>query len=161
MIGRGFCREMRRGEEAEVRALLEACFDGPGESRLVEALRKGRMIAGEMVLPDDDGIIGYYALSWLQKPKGWLCLAPVAVRPDLQGQGLGRRMIGQLSEWARLSKTNVVVLGEVGFYERAGFSAARAAGLSGPYPIEHTLLAGPGEDVPVQGLVYPRPFETL
>jgi len=35
-------------------------------------------------------------------------------------------MIGMLTEWARLSKTSVVVLGQVPFYERVGFSAARA-----------------------------------
>lgn len=156
-----FSREMRRGEEPAVAALLERAFGGQAEARLVEKLRRAGDIAGETVLPSDDGIVGYYALSVMRSPKTWLCLAPVAIDPDWQGQGHGRRMIGLLSEWARLSGCYVVVLGEPGFYERAGFSVARAAKLTSPYPITNTLLAGPGTDVPEQTLIYPKAFETL
>ena len=154
----GFVREMQRGEEPAVEALLTRAFDGSEEARLVEALRRAGAMAGEMVVPGEDGPVGYYALSWMEAPKGWLCLAPVAVDPARQGQGIGRRMIGQLSEWARLSQQVIVVLGDVPFYERAGFSQARAARLNSPYPVEHTLLAGPGEDVPEARLIYPRAF---
>lgn len=154
----GFVREMQRGEEPAVEALLTRAFDGSEEARLVEALRRAGAMAGEMVVPGEDGPVGYYALSWMQAPKGWLCLAPVAVDPARQGQGIGRRMVGQLSEWARLSQQVIVVLGDVPFYERAGFSQARAARLNSPYPVEHTLLAGPGEDVPEARLIYPRAF---
>ncbi len=153
-----FGREMRRGEEDAVQALLERAFDGPKEARLVRDLRKRGEIAGEMVLPFQGGIVGYYALSAFQQPQGWLCLGPVAIDPGWQGSGHGRRMIGMLSEWARLSDTRVVVLGQVGFYERAGFSAARAAHLTSPYPSENLLLAGLGEDAPEATLVYPKAF---
>ena len=156
-----FSREMRRGEESAVAALLERAFGGQAEARLVEKLRLAGDIAGETVLPSDDGIVGYYALSAMRSPKNWLCLAPVAIDPDWQRQGHGRRMIGLLAEWARLSGCYVVVLGEPGFYERAGFSVARAAKLTSPYPITNTLLAGPGSDVPEQTLIYPKAFETL
>jgi putative acetyltransferase len=156
-----FVREMRRGEEGAVDTLLRAAFGNDEEARLVKALRKAGDIAGESVLPVDGSVAGYFALSFMVAPKGWLCLAPVAVHPDLQGRGLGRRMIGMLSEWARQSRQYVVVLGEVGFYQRAGFSQARAAKVKSPYPVEHTLLAGPGEDAPEVELVYPRAFSAL
>lgn len=154
----GFTRPMQPGEEAGVRDLLDAAFGGRDESRLVEALRKSGDMAGEMVLPMGERVIGYYGLSRLASPKDWLCLAPVAVAPDLQRHGHGRRMIGQLAEWARLTGQYVVVLGQVPFYEKAGFRKDRAALLSSPYPLEHTLLAGPGEDAPAQALRYPKPF---
>ncbi|WP_294609982.1 GNAT family N-acetyltransferase [Roseovarius sp.] len=154
-----FSREMRRGEEPAVAALLQRAFGGQDEVRLVEKLRRAGDIAGETVLPSDDGIVGYYALSVMRSPKRWLCLAPVAIDPDWQGQGHGRRMIGLLSEWARMSGCYVVVLGQPGFYARAGFSLERAARLSSPYPITNTLLAGPGADVPEQSLIYPKAFE--
>ena len=157
-IGREFCREMRAGEEIAVADLLTAAFAGPDEARLVDQLRRDGAMAGEMVQPSGDSIIGYYALSAMRGPKGWLCLAPVAVHPDHQDEGHGRRMIGQLAEWARLSQQHVVVLGQVEFYERAGFSAARAARLTSPYPIENTLLAGPGSDAPEATLIYPKAF---
>ena len=156
-----FLRDMRRGEEDAIDTLLKAAFGGPQEAALVRQLRKDRVMAGESVLVCDNEVIGYFALSTMVRPKKWLCLAPVAVHPDWQSRRHGRRMIGMLSEWARLSKTYVVVLGQVGFYESGGFSQARAARLTTPYPVENTLLAGPGTDAPQQVLTYPRAFETL
>ncbi|MBM1814120.1 GNAT family N-acetyltransferase [Pseudosulfitobacter pseudonitzschiae] len=158
LIGPDFSRELRRGEEDAVDALLRSAFDGPDEAELVHALRRAGAMAGESVATWDGRIAGYYALSHMVAPKGWLCLAPVAVSPDRQRHGLGRRMIGMLAEWARLSETYVVVLGQVSFYERAGFSLARAQRLNSPYPLEHTMIAGPGADVPAVALKYPKAF---
>jgi putative acetyltransferase len=154
-------REMRRGEEGAVDALLRAAFETGAEANLVRDLRKSGQIAGETVLPMGDRIVGYYALSKMVAPKKWLCLAPVAVAPDVQGRRYGTRMMGMLTEWARLSKSTVVVLGGVPFYERAGFSAARAAQLTTPYPISHTMLAGEGTNAPNETLLYPQPFSKL
>ncbi len=159
--GPDFSRELRRGEEAAVDALLRAAFGGGEEVQLVHALRKRREMAGEMVLPWEGAVAGYYALSAFVRPKRWLCLAPVAIHPDLQRQRNGQRMLGLLTEWARITGTYVVVLGEPGFYSRCGFSNARAAKLTSPYPITHTLLAAPGDDVPEETLIYPKAFESL
>ncbi|PRY76928.1 putative acetyltransferase [Yoonia maritima] len=156
-----FARDMKRGEEPAVDALLDLAFGGPDESRLVAALRKSRVIAGETVLPMDGQIIGYYALSYMVKPKGWLCLAPVAIHPDVQRRGYGKRMIGVLTEWARLTKTPVVVIGDAKFYQSAGFSSDAAKNLQSSYHIEHTLLAGAGDAQPQQTLVYPAPFADI
>ena len=156
-----FQREMRPGEEPGVEALLRLAFDGADEAKLVAALRKAGDMAGEQVICSNGAVIAYCALSRMRAPKGWLCLAPVAVHPDWQGRKIGKRMIGMISEWARISGTHVVVLGQVPFYQAAGFSVARAARLTSPYPIEHTLLAGPGTDAPVADLVYPGPFASL
>ena len=154
-------REMRRGEEDAVDALLRAAFETGAEADLVRDLRKSSQIAGETVLPMGDRIVGYYALSKMVAPKKWLCLAPVAIARDIQGRRYGTRMMGMLTEWARLSKSTVVVLGGVSFYERAGFSAARAAQLASPYPISHTMLAGEGTNAPNETLVYSQPFSKL
>jgi len=159
VTGPDFVRDMRRGEEAAVDALLELAFEGRDEVTLVHQLRKDRAIAGESVLGWQGEVIGYFALSVMRAPKNWLCLAPVAIHPDWQGKRHGQRMIGLLSEWARISGRMVVVLGAVGFYERAGFSQARAARLTSPYPIKNTLLVGPGQDSPDKTLTYPRAFE--
>lgn len=161
VTGPDFVRDMRRGEEGAVDALLRLAFEGPQEAALVHLLRKDGDMAGESVLAWQGEIIGYFALSNMRAPKTWLCLAPVAIHPDWQGKRHGRRMIGMLTEWARIAGCHVVVLGQVGFYERAGFSQARAARLSTPYPVEHTLLAGPGTDAPQETLTYPKAFEGL
>ena len=156
----GFVRPLESGEETAVDRLLQRAFGGTGEVQLVRKLRKARSIAGEMVLPLEGGIAGYYALSAMVAPKGWLCLAPVAVDPEMQGRGFGKRMVGLLTEWARLTGTPVVVLGETGFYEKAGFSGRDAEALSGPYPIENTLVAGLAKPAGPQGLIYPAAFES-
>lgn len=161
ITGPDFSREMRRGEEDAVDDLLRLAFGGDDEARLVQKLRKDRVIAGEMVMTLEGALVGYYALSQFVAPKGWLCLAPVAVHPEVQGRGYGRRMIGMLTAWAQASRNTVVVLGQAGFYARTGFSSDRAARLKSPYPIEHTLLAGPGEDAPEAELIYPKAFDGL
>ena len=159
--GPDFVRDMRSGEEEAVDALLRTAFAGPQEADLVRALRKDRDMAGESVLAWQGDVVGYFALSHMRVPKGWLCLAPVAIRPDWQGKRQGQRMIGMLSEWARISGCYVVVLGQVAFYERAGFLQVRAAQLDTPYPVGNTLLAGPGDDAPKATLKYPKAFEGL
>ncbi|WP_417604234.1 GNAT family N-acetyltransferase [Primorskyibacter flagellatus] len=154
----GFLREMRGTELSQVDRLLQNAFGRREEADLVKKLRSDRVLAGEQVLPFEDGIAGYAALSEMRSPEGWLCLAPVAIAPDFQGFGHGRRMVGILAEWARRSGVFLVVLGEPEFYRRCGFSSERAAGLSAPYPASHLLLAGPGEDAPKETLKYPHAF---
>ncbi|SLN14144.1 Acetyltransferase (GNAT) family protein [Roseivivax jejudonensis] len=151
-----FLREMQPGEEPAVDALLRAAFGQADEARIVTALRREGRIAGECIVPGDDGPVGYFALSAMRAPDGWLCLAPVAVAPEAQGQGVGRRMIGMLSAWTVAAGQTVVVLGEPGFYERCGFSVARARNLTSPYPVAHTALARPGQDAPTATLTYPK-----
>ncbi|AJE48352.1 GNAT family N-acetyltransferase [Celeribacter indicus] len=151
-----FMRELKRGEEAEVAALLDAAFGRPDESQLVGALRKSGAMAGEMVLPMAGGIVGYAALSAMRAPKGWLCLAPVAIRPDVQRRGYGRRLVGMIAQWATMSGATVVVLGDPAFYARCGF-APLSAGIRSPYPTDHTLTAGPAGTAATE-LVYPKAF---
>ncbi|AVW91914.1 GNAT family N-acetyltransferase [Celeribacter baekdonensis] len=153
-----FMRELKRGEEDEVSALLTAAFGQKDEAELVDDLRKSRAIAGEMVLPSSEGIVGYAALSNMISPKGWLCLAPVAIRPDLQRHGHGRRLVGMISQWAVMSGNSLVVLGDPAFYSRCDF-ALIPDGFASPYPTRHTLIAGPAKTkTPV--LIYPKAFGT-
>ncbi len=154
----GFTRPLHPGEEDAADRLLRLAYDGGAKAGLVRALRKSGAMAGEMVLPCDDQIIGYYALSAMVQPKGWLCLAAVAIHPEWQGQRHGKRMVGQLSEWARLSGVYVVALDTPGFLVRAGFSRPRAAGLTTALSPADLTLAGPGDDVPQQALSFPKPF---
>ena len=154
-----FVRPMKAGEEAEVAALLEAAFGGPDEARLVERLRKTGAIAGEMVLPAGGALAGYYALSYMAAPKGWLCLAPVAVTPERQGSGLGRRMMGQLAAWAEATHAEIVVLGRADLYEGVGFSRAKAAQFETPYPVEHTMYFGPKPNAGAVKLSYHKAFQ--
>lgn len=160
-IGSDFLRELHSGEEDAVDALLRVAFQRPNEANLVRKLRKSRIMAGEQVMVADGQVIAYCGLSRMISPKKWLCLAPVAVHPGWQGRRCGRRMVGLIGEWARISRTYVVVLGSVQFYQAAGFDLARAVGLISLYPVKNTLIAGPGNDVPAQKLIYPAGFDEV
>ena len=161
MPGLDNVRPLKPGEEPAVDLLLRAAFPGPEEAGLVCQLRTDGDMAQEKVLEWEGRIIGYFALSSMVAPQDWLCLAPVAVHPDWQRKGQGRMMMGLLCEWAKTAGRYVVVLGQVGFYQSGGFSLARAARLTSPYPIRNTLLAGPDRDVPVETLQYARAFDGL
>lgn len=159
-LGPDFCRDMAPAEEPAVDALLRAAFEGDAEARLVHALRKSGQMIGEMVLPLAGGVIGYAGLVQLTAPRGWIALAPVAVAAPYRKHGYGKRMVGLISEWAKITKTPVVVVGARDFYEKAGFSHKQAQGLISPYPVEHTLIAGV-EGIPVERLTYPKAFKDL
>ena len=156
MFSPDFLREMQRGEEPAVDALLAHAFGGQDEVKLIAKLRKSRAMAGEMVLPSEHGIIGYLALSKMIAPKNWLCLAPVAIHPDVQRMGYGRRMVGMITEWAKMTNQTLVVLGDPVFYQRCGFRTA-PDGLTSPYPVDHTLVAGPAKAKSLE-LRYPQAF---
>ncbi|WP_386683941.1 GNAT family N-acetyltransferase [Loktanella sp. R86503] len=154
----GFIRPASQNDIPAIDALLRAAFDGEKEVALVRALRRDGVMRGEQVIPLEDEIIGYYALSAFKAPAGWLCLAPVAISPAWQGRGHGRRLVSQLAAWADQTQTVIAVLGAPAFYARAGFDAGAAAALTSPYPVDHMLLAGAGGKAPRQRLAYPAAF---
>ena len=159
--GPDFMRPIRAGEGTAVEALLIAAFRGPDEAALVRALRAEGRMELEMVLPWGEGVAGYLALSRMVAPEGWLALAPVAIAPEWQGKGWGARFVAGVRRLTAIKGQSVVVLGKPSFYSRCGFRLDRAAGLASPYPVEHTLLSGPGEDCPTKTMVYPASFRLV
>lgn len=157
-IGLDYCRDMRAAEEPAVDALLRAAFGNDEPVRRVHALRKSGKMMGEMVLPWEGGVAGYAALSQLTAPKGWIALGPVAIADHLRGRRNGKRMVGLITEWAKITKTPLVVVGPRGFFEKAGFSHANAQGLDTPFALEHTLIAGV-DGQPMERLIYPKAFK--
>ncbi len=153
-----FMRPVRAEDHAAIDALLRAAFPTGAEAALVQSLRAAGQIEVELVMPWPAGLVGYLALSRMQAPDGWLALAPVAVAPAWQGKRLGSRMVAGALRLMAIKGMTTVVLGAPSFYARAGFSLARAAHLTTPYPIDHTLIARPGMDTPREVLVYPAAF---
>ena len=156
-----FMRAARASDHAAIDALLRATFPTPAEAALVQALRHAGALEMELVLPDEAALAGYLALSRMRAPAGWLCLAPLAIAPQWQGRGLGQRLTKAALKLAAIKGQTVTVLGEPSFYTACGFSQTRAARLTSPYPIAHTLLTGPGEEAPEATLIYPAAFAEL
>ncbi|NIA68853.1 N-acetyltransferase [Pelagibius litoralis] len=75
-------------------------------------------------------------LSEPDSSKSLAILAPLAVVPDAQRQGIGGRLIE--SGLAQLTKSGVdlvFVLGDPDYYQRHGFRPAGRQGLNAPYPV--------------------------
>ncbi|PVA09956.1 N-acetyltransferase [Pelagivirga sediminicola] len=133
-----FSRDMRAGEEGAVDDLLTRAYGDASAARVIGDLRRSGLVAGEVVLPYRGTIVGYYALSRMQAPDDLLCVGPMAIDPDWQRAGHGRRLIGLLAEWARLTKQGVIAKGPQGFFLRAGFRSVA----------DDIAIAGPERDLP-------------
>jgi putative acetyltransferase len=157
------------GDGAAVFALHRAAFGGEDEGCLVEALRRGGQARLSLVAELGGAIVGHVLLSDLAivTPAGEvaaLALAPLAVVPPHQRQGIGAELVRQSLAAARDSGHRiVVVLGEPAYYGRFGFSVRLAAPLESPYPPAYlqALELAPGALAGVAGrLVYPPPFSS-
>ena len=82
----------------QIRDLLEASFPGFGEAILVDRLRSDGDIVLSLVAEDDGVVIGYIAFSRLmveggEAPFRAVALAPLAVYPEYQQQGVATRLV--------------------------------------------------------------------
>lgn len=121
-----------------VRRVHEAAFPTAAEADLVERLRAGKKAVISLVAEDEGRIVGHIlfspmALEPLAGAIG-LGLAPVAVQPDHEKHGVGRRLIQNgLSACRKWGADFVVVLGDPAYYSRFGFGPASEHELKNEY----------------------------
>jgi putative acetyltransferase len=124
-----------------VRNLNIAAFGRENEANLVDRLR-GIGSTFSFVAVQSDRIAGHLFFSLVtvegkcSKNLSVLGLAPVAVVPNYQRQGIGTRMIREgLEECGRSGFQAVVVLGHPHFYSRFGFIPASRNSLRCEYDV--------------------------
>ncbi|WP_163337788.1 GNAT family N-acetyltransferase [Desulfopila sp. IMCC35008] len=84
------------------------------------------------------GHILYTKVTLQGASQGLSCqiLAPLAVLPDVQGKGIGRKLIEAGLRELKMGDVQLVfVLGHPGYYPRCGFIPAGELGFEAPYPI--------------------------
>jgi putative acetyltransferase len=121
-----------------IRQVNIAAFGKDSEANLVERLR-GVSSTFSFVAVEFEQIIGHIFFSPVKIESAddllVLGLAPVAVLPDNQRQGIGSLLIQHgLKECARLGFKAIVVLGSPKYYPRFGFTPAKDKGLGCEYP---------------------------
>ena len=118
---------------ASIHAVVDAAFDGMpyadgDEAELVSVLRDQSGLAISLVAIRDGELVGHIAFSPASAEDGsapWFALGPVAVRPDLQGQGIGSDLINQgLALLIEQNATGCILTGNPNYYRRFGFELA-------------------------------------
>ena len=127
------------GDVAAIREVHTQAFGQAAEAQLVDRLRHDGDFVASLVAARDRVIAGHVLFSQLRivardREIAAAALAPVGVRPRLQGQGTGSMLIrAGLKRCRELGVEAVVVLGHPDYYPRFGFSAALAGDLTAPY----------------------------
>lgn len=150
-----------------IRAVNGAAFESPDEAGLVDRLRAEGDVLLSLVAEYRSQIVGHILLSrmWIDTANRFIpavALAPMAVLPAYQRQGIGGRLIRDgLERLRRQGEEIVVVVGHPDYYPRFGFSREKARCLESPFPA-HALMAldlRPGALLGIRGRVrYPVAF---
>jgi len=132
----------------QVRAILRAAFPTDAESKLVDALRANGKAVLSLVAAHDQQILGHILFSPVSTTppdtaKG-IGLAPVAVHPNAQSQGIGSALIREgLARCKTLGYDYCVVLGDPKYYARFGFKKASSFGLQNEYGVDEEFMLIP------------------
>jgi putative acetyltransferase len=119
------------GDRDAIARILREAFGGEDEVRLVDALRDSGHLLLSMVAEDDGEIVGHIAYSPMTVDSDTntfsaICLAPLAVAPSHQRQGVGGALMNaSLDELRATVDSAVFLLGHPTYYPRFGFRPGR------------------------------------
>lgn len=124
---------------AAIRAVNSEAFGRADEADLVDRLRTDDVVVASLVAENAGRVVGHILFSRLptsaeDREIVGAALAPVAVCPPVQRQGVGSALVrAGLQRCRDLHIEAVVVLGHPTYYPRFGFSAALARRLDAPF----------------------------
>lgn len=137
--------------------LLRETFGGADEADLVSHLRANSAMVIELVCERGGMIVGHIAFSTVTAAtSSGLGLAPLAVAPSVQRQGIGATLVrASLERCRELGCGFVVVLGHPEYYTRFGFVRALDIGLTNDYGADDAfmVLALTADGMPTAGRV--------
>jgi putative acetyltransferase len=123
----------RPEDSSQIRHVNELAFGQPAEADVVDKLRKACTEALSLVAEDGGAIVGHILFTPVVV-EGRLALgmglAPMAVLPDRQRQGIGSQLVRRgLDNLRERGCPFVVVVGHPEYYPRFGFEPASKHGL--------------------------------
>jgi putative acetyltransferase len=130
-----------RPEDAEsIRAVNLAAFETNVEADLVDALREQATPIVSLVAEDAGSIVGHILFSPVTLAESpslpMMGLAPMAVVPGRQRQGVGSRLVREgLERCRRAGTAAVVVVGHATYYPRFGFVPGSRFGIGSEYDV--------------------------
>lgn len=122
-----------------IHALNEQAFGQPLEANIVDKIRSSGGFGLSLVAEAQGRIVGHILFSPLviEGPHGSITgmgLAPMAVQPDRQRQGIGVQLVQQgIEELKKKHCPFIIVLGHGDYYPRFGFERASSYGIRCPW----------------------------
>lgn len=133
------------GDAAHVETVLDVAF-GPGRhTRTAYRLREGTADLRDLAFVAEAGgaLIGsirYWPIR-VGGRRDALLLGPLAIRPDWQGMGCGIALMTHTLELAKAQGHRLVILvGDLPYYSRVGFSRIAPGQVTLPGPVDPTRL---------------------
>jgi putative acetyltransferase len=157
------------GDEAAIRRVHLEAFSTPVEADLTDALRKSEaFVPGLSFLAELNGeVVGHaFFTEVLVGDRKLISLAPLAVRPNWQRQGIGSLLVHMgLEESRKVGYGAAVLLGDPRYYGRLGFVPASKYELSCRWCVGdefQVYLLHPLGLMGVSGeVIYPSPFNDI
>lgn len=157
-------------DHTAIAAVLTQAFGQAKEAQLVDRIRQSDRYIPSLSLVAESGgaIVGHIVFSYVDlvsdETQRILALAPVAVQPHVQRQGIGSALVNAGLTIADASgEALVVVLGHPSFYPRFGFRPSVQYAITCPFPVpEDVFMVKPLQHFqPVDRgkVIYPAAFE--
>jgi putative acetyltransferase len=133
-------RDEQAGDIPFVHELNARVFPTDAEANLVDTLRDRAEPVISLVAVEDDEVVGHIMFSPVQltgnESSRIMGLAPMAVKPERQNQGIGTELVHEgLSRCRALAAGAVAVLGHPAYYPRFGFRPASELGIACEYDV--------------------------
>lgn len=121
-------QKVTQENQAKVYALLRSAFKGSSyEAELVQKLHENNRTIHEWICIHRSKAIAYIAFSnaYHGSELCGLHLAPMAVSPEMQKQGIGTELINFALRQPQIKGQPLFVLGKPGYYQRFGFKPCK------------------------------------
>ncbi len=135
-------RKEKKEDFNSIYKINEQVFKQKDESELIERIRAGRNFIPELSLVAEENgkLIGHILFSKIkiigEKEYESLALAPMAVLPEFQKQGIGGKLIKEgLNKARELGFNSVIVIGHKEYYPRFGFERASKWNIKCPFEV--------------------------
>jgi len=133
-------RAQQPGDEAAIYSVNAAAFPSHDEAQLVERICQSGSALVSLLAEDEVGVIGHIlfppAVLDTATDLKLAGLAPMAVVPERQNEGIGSELVRSgLQACREMGVGAVVVLGHPEYYPRFGFVPASTAGVGSEYEV--------------------------